>query len=219
MADEIPENLDGGPQTALFSFDLEREQELARQYTPKGKSELLDARLMLAEAVIQYRHDGQLTGALLDLCEREAALAGHWKSFGYKRLGQLVADGHLTALARLDGLLTASNALVRRASFVVAATHAFEQPQLLQRAKTMLADKSGAVRSVIAKEAVFQNWFELAPYILASLRTTTAAKAKENILFWWVHLTDNERTGVRGRLCYVGDDRWEAAKAEFLPQS
>jgi hypothetical protein len=219
MAGEKQENLDGGPRTALFSFDLEREQEIARRYTPRGKDELLALRLMLAEAVMRYRQDGQLTGALLDLCEQEAALAGHWNSFGYKRLGQLAADGHAGALARLNGLLSSSRSLVRKASFVVAATQAFEQPQLLQLAKTMLADKSAAVRSAIAEEAVFRNWFELAPDIMASMRTASTAKARKDILFSWMHLTDNERTGVRSLYSYVGDDRWAAAQAEFLPQS
>jgi len=214
-------NTDGGPPTALFSFSLEREYELARRYTGTENTELYSARVRLADEVMRYRQTGILTDSLLACCDHEASLAGPWSSFGRRRIAELAADGHLAARERVEGWLAHPNAKVRIATIWGPALRAFDRPTLLVIAERMLSDRSEAVRAKVADIAIYENWFELVPHIRLAASCARNPKFRISLFSSWFHLLENQRTGNRGSFSSTEENRprYEKQLAAFLNEA
>lgn len=214
-------NTDGGPATALFSFDLDREYELARRFTGPDNDALYAARLRLADEVMQYRRTGVLTEAFLACCDHEASLAGAWGSFGRRRIAELAADGHSAARERVEAWLADPKAIVRRAMICGPAQCAFDRQALLGIAERMLADRSEAVRVEVAGQAVFNDWFELIPHIRLAAACARNIKFRRSLFWCWFHLLENQKTGNRRTFLSTEENRprYEKLLAEFLAES
>ena len=207
MARPPKRNTDGGPRTALFSFILEREYQLARRYTPLENADLYSSRLRLVDEVMRYRQSGVLTETLLACCDHEASLADPGNSVGRRRIGELAADGHAAARQRIEAWLTHPNATVRIATLWGPALCAFDRPTLLVLAERMLADRSEAVRAKVADIAIFENWFELVPHIRLAAASARNRKFRVSLFSSWFHLLENQRTGNRGSSLSTEENR------------
>ena len=188
-------NTDGGPPTALFSFDRDRERQMAEQYSG-GRQDWLEARYRLIDEVLAYRRSGALTQSLLDACDAEFAVASWTSSAGIRRLAQLAVDGHAIAAEKLEALSRSSDWKVRYEAFQTLLNSPDETARrdVLRRA---LTDRSARIRERLATDAAFAHLIDMA----GELEHAASAEAKEEVargIFTaaW-HLRKNERTGNR----------------------
>lgn len=204
-------NTDGGPTTALFSFDRDRERQMAEAYSGSRRQDWIAARYVLIDEVLEYRRTGQLSQSLLDACDAEISVAAWPYSSGVKRLVELTRDGHSGPVERLEDLMSSKDWRVRHQAlqqvFLFSGTLA-AQRQVLQRG---LADRSGRIRSRMAAEAVFAHIIEATNDIEhAAVATRTDKEAKA--MFQLAHqLRVNERAGVTR---VIGGDHFDHADFE-----
>ena len=107
-------NMDSGPPTALFSFDRDRERDMAER-AAATRPEWLQARYRLIDEVLAYRRTGALTPDLLAACEAERKAAPWCRSQGLHRLVQLCADGHAVAATAMQPERLAARTVSRAA--------------------------------------------------------------------------------------------------------
>ena len=188
-------NTDGGPPTALFSFDRDRERQMAEQYSG-GRQDWLEARYRLIDEVLAYRRSGQLTPSLLDACNAEFAVASWAYSEGIKRLGQLAMDGHAVAEENLQALCRSPDWKVRYEAFQTLLRHSdgADRREVVRRA---LSDRSARIRQRLATDAAFDHLIDMA----SEMERAASLESKEAVahaIYWaaW-HLRKNERTGNR----------------------
>lgn len=186
-------NTDSGPPTALFSFDREREREMV---TRSGSlpAELIEARYRLIDEVLEYRRTGQLTQALLEACDAEAAVAGWARSAAMRRLGQLATDGHAVAADRLDTLSRSPEWQVRLEAFQTLFCHSDGKARR-EVQRRALTDRSARIRRLAAEDAAFAHLIDMADEIERA--ASCEAKEKDARAIYWFawHLTKNQRTG------------------------
>lgn len=205
-------NTDGGPKTALFSFDRERERQVAAQYSA-GREAWRDARYVLIDEVLAYRRTGVLAPSLLEACEAERAVASWPYSSGVRRLVELARDGHAEPAERLEALMSSKDWRVRYEALLTSFERSADRTVQLALARRALADRSGRIRSRFAGEAVFAHLLEMIPELEAAARTEPAADKAEGLFQAAWYLRRNARTGEIGRYGGGEDDRaaFEAA--------
>jgi len=192
-------NTDGGPPTAVCSFDRDRERQMAEQYS-RGRQDWLQARYALIDQVLQYRADGVLTHEFLDACEAEFRVAQFACSNGIRRLVELAADGHEEPAARLEELLNSKRWRERYASFQAMFAYSGDSKKRRELVRRALADASARIRTLMAKEAAFAHLIDMASELeTAAAREPNARHARS--IFWVVYyMRANEKTGKRNSL-------------------
>lgn len=194
-----PVNTDGGPKTALFSFDRERERQMAERYS-KANSRWLEARFVLIDEVLAYRQTGYLAQSLLDACEAEFRVAPFAYSEGVRRLAELAEDGHAEAVLRLQRMTCASNWRFR---FEALRTW-FERTRSgdLKRdlVRKGLKDRSGRIRGRMAAEAAFSHLIDMIDELEDAATSETNEKLGREIYFCAYEMKRNDISGRRGTL-------------------
>lgn len=199
------QNTDGGPPTALFSFDRDRERQMAEHYCG-SRQDWIDARYRLIDEVLEYRRSGVLRQSLLDACDAEFAVAGWTNSAGVRRLAQLSIDGHGVAAEKLAALSHSPDWKVRYEAFqtLLACSDPAGRRDAVRRA---LADRSGRIRCRLANDAAFAHLIDM----VDELERAAAAEAKEKdaLSIYWAawHLRKNERTGNRNSFSESPEER------------
>lgn len=208
-------NTDGGPPTALFSFDRERERQMAEHYSG-ARQDWIEARYRLIDEVLEYRRSGALKQSLLDACDAEFAVAGWANSVGIRRLAQLSIDGHAVAAERLHALSLSPDWRVRYEAFqtLLSCSDAASRRQVLRRA---LADRSARIRVGMASAAAHAHLIDMADEFERA--ASMEAKEKDASAIYWTtwHMRKNEHTGERNGLGGGEEDRirYEADWARF----
>lgn len=203
-------NTDGGPKTALFSFDRERERQMAAWYSG-DRQDWLEARYVLIDEVLSYRRTGRLTPSLFEACETEYAVASWTRSEGVRRLIELSLDGHSEAVERLEALMASKDWRDRHEALLGAFERVGDKATRTRLAKRGLADRSARIRQATAEQTVFAHLPELAPDIEAAARIETEEKRAEALYQSAWYLRRNVRTGDHGR--FGGDEHDRAAFA------
>lgn len=188
-------NTDGGPPTALFSFDRDRERQMAESQSG-ARQDWTRARYRLIDEVLQYRRTGVLTPSLLEACDEEFAVAPWAHSVGIRRLAQLAIDGHTAAAERLEALSRSPDWKTRYEAFqtLLDCSDAARRQDVARRA---LADRSARIRTRLASDLAMAHAIEMAGEIeMAASREPKEETARE--IYWaaW-HLRKNHRTGNR----------------------
>lgn len=201
-------NTDGGPPTALFSFDRDRERQMAEHYSG-ARPEWVEARYRLIDEVLAYRRTGRFSQAFLDACDAEFAVASWTSSEGVRRLVELGRDGHPEAAERLENLMSSRDWRVRYEALLTSFLHtpdATARRALLRRA---LADRSARIRTRLAGDAAFAHLIDLANEIEAAAMREANEKDARSIFWavWYMRL--NDRTGNRSSLGGSEEDRRE----------
>jgi hypothetical protein len=196
-------NEDGGPPTAVFSFSLEREREIAQNYARDSK--LKAARLELVDRVLEYRRDGVLRPEFVEACRREGELAGLNESFGLRRLAELKRDGHAEAETILKSYLKSPDWRMRFKAFWALGDHAgLSQDEAAAMVREKLADRSAAVRRAAAKLVFWQHRIDLIGDIEAAAQIEEHALTRRELVGFVFYLKENQRTGKQG--LYGGDE-------------
>lgn len=209
-------NTDGGPKTSLFSFDRERERQMAERYS-QGNVEWVDARFELIDQVLAYRRTGELTPSLLEACESEFRVAHFAYSVGISRLVELAADGHEQPAARLETLMASKS--WRERYEVILRKMRFEKDPVTKRelVRRGLRDRSSRIRKIMALEATFDHLIDMADELERVAAKETDERVCRAIFDSAYYLRRNEMTGSRGR--YGGGSEDDARVHEAAWQS
>ena len=193
--DQGPE---GGARTALFSFDRNRERQIAEQYS-RGNQDWLAARYKLIDEVLEYRRAAVLKQSLLDACEAEFSVASWANSEGIRRLVELACDGHSVAAVRLDELMSSKDWRVRYEALRTGFEHAKNLVLRQLIVRRGLSDRSARIRQRMASEAMFAHLIEM----VDELEQAACVEAKDDngksIFTSAYYLRANEVTGEKGR--------------------
>ncbi|MFY8209144.1 MAG: hypothetical protein ACOVOE_07405 [Caulobacter sp.] len=203
-----PVNTDGGPKTALFSFDRDRERQMAERYT-KGSPEWLEARFVLIDEVLAYRQTGRLTQSLLDACEAELHVASFAYSQGVQRLAELANDGHAEATSRLERMTYSSNWKIRYEALRTWLNTTRSEELKRELVRKGLKDKSGSIRRKISSEASFLHLIDMIADIENAAASEINAKYGREIYFYAYEMRRNHISGRRGAI--GGDAETRAA--------
>jgi hypothetical protein len=208
-------NTDGGPPTALFSFDRDRERQMAEQYSGR-RQDWIEARYQLIDEVLEYRRRGVLTPSLLEACDAEFAVAPWANSAGIRRLAQLAIDGHAVAAQRLDILSRSPDWKIRYEAFqtLLDGTDNAHRRDIARRA---LADRSAKIRTRLASDVAMAHLIDLADEIESAASRETKEGSAQAIYWAAWHLRKNQRTGNRNSFIESPDERdlFEADWARF----
>jgi hypothetical protein len=211
-------NTDGGPATALFSYDRETEQKAAERYAAR-KPDWLAARYVLIDEVLEYRRTGVLSQSLIDACEAEHCVAAWAYSEGVRRLVELARDGHAAAATGWEALMASNDWRVRYEAIRTGFEHirdAGVQRQLVQRG---LADRSARIRVRMAAEAVFAHLIDMVDEIECAALAERDPKTIREIFNLAHELRYNERTGRRrvmgGEALSEQEAAWELFRAKY----
>lgn len=194
-----PRNTDGGPKTALFSFDRERERQMAERYS-KGNTKWLEARFVLIDEVLAYRQTGSLAQSLLDACEAELSVASFAYSQGVQRLAELAEDGHVAAVSRLEQMACSSNWKARYEALRTWFDTTRSEELKRELVRKGLKDKSGRIRGRMATEAAFSHLIDMIGEIEDVAASEKDAKFGREIYFCAYEMKRNDISGRRGSL-------------------
>jgi len=185
--------------SALFSFDRDRERQMAEHFS-KGRPEWLNARYTLIDQVISYRETGILAQSLLDACDAEFKVARFAYSVGVRRLCELSEDGHREAIERIASMKASSDWRVRYEAIRSSFAYTKDGKRKREVFLVGLRDKSAGIRTRMALEACFSHMIEMADEIeRAALLEKRLENARE-MFFACYDLRRNESTGRRGRM-------------------
>lgn len=190
-------NTDGGPKTSLFSFDREREREMAELYS-RGNGEWLDARFELIDQVLAYRRTGALTPSLLEACETEFRVAFFPYSVGIRRLVELAEDGHEEPAARLEILMASKNWRERYEAILTKCNLTKDPVGKRELIRRGLRDRSSRVRGKMATEATFAHLTDMVDELECVAAKETDKRLCRSIFDSAYYLRRNEMTGSRG---------------------
>ena len=205
-------NMDSGPPTALFSFDRDRERDMAER-AAATRPEWLQARYRLIDEVLAYRRTGALTPDLLAACEAERKAAPWCRSQGLHRLVQLCADGHAVAATQLDSLMMSNDWRTRFAALDACLQCCGDESSARGLVKRGLSDRSRRVRELAASQTLYRHLC-VAALDLEAAATDAPGDAEAKDLFSYLYyLRRNELSGTRG---VYGGTREEAGDCERL---
>ena len=191
-------NADGGPKTSLFSFDREREREMAERYS-QGNGEWLAARFELIDQVLAYRRTGALTPSLLEACEAEFRVAHFPYSVGIRRLVELAEYGHEEPTARLETLMASKNWRERYEVILAKCNLTKDSVGKRELIRVGLRDRSSHIRGKMAAEATFAHLIDMVDELECVAAKETDERTCRAIFDAAYYLRRNAMTGSRGR--------------------